>query len=977
MPSAARAFDTAQPGQGGDRSEATAGSPDVIIDNRAALRVGDGGQGFHTTDGSAGVFIDGLPAVRLGDPTDHEGTQGEVLQGSPDVIVGSHAGVPRPRPHDTSVALQVTDALGRPVHGVTVRASCPHEQRPAETVDGGTTVGGLCSGAAVSVAKSLQSGTWDAGASHGAHPQTTAREAKIVHAPAPSTTSTGGVSVTLPRANGPTLVVLPTTHNWVELVYEAFGQHLPTGPKDLALLGVRGASLAPAVPAEKKPEGTLEAEAAAGELADVDFTREAHTQTGYGDLLFCVWTDKSVHHAQHVDVFECDIDASPGRGTLHLPFLLEGKLFHATPGPYGSYPGHDVCLHVFTGAHEPKPPKEPTAEDVIALASTQKGITEWPPGSNLVKYGAWYGDNAQPWCAMFVSWCFSHAGMPLIHYAYCPYGAAYFQSGEYGTWHPYTSHAEPGDVVFYQFNGPSDAPTQAERNAVMDHTGIVVQDDGSYITTLEGNTSAPGSSGSQSNGGGVFLKTRTKDGTILGFGRPRYPKPVTLPTSFIRWGSEAATHRSAASAGSTILHHHYFHSEHKKQVVDPQATRYRRFKSLYDQAKNKGAIPYLVVSSRYVETYSEWAPGLSETPTAKPSPASVLRRSGLVSARWGHPSAATCRRSSARRTPRRGPLKHAAAMHDKEAPPAALRDALLGSLPRCPVSCAPRRRRPRRGSRRGTSGRGAASPVPSRTGTRPCCAWPRHPLLPARFSAWTAPLFPRRGPPGPPAQDLRRLRPRRCRRRLRRSRGERRRRRRGARGLGAGGNGTTSSASTSQACFSWSSSMGACPDTSQAPMYLGGQLTGCNQVVAGPRSPAAGRLLLLDRADPLAAALGPPVPPGRAAGHRGPAEDGGATPAPGRPGARGRASTGWPPRSGAASPRRGRPTGSWSTPRSPPSAASPSSSSPWARPPIWWPTRTAPRSTRSSTRGSAWRWPRRTPAGRSRPPPSPSPARWR
>ena len=699
MPSAARAFDTAQPSQGGDRSEAHAGSPDVIIDNRAALRVGDGGQGFHTTDGSAGVFIDGLPAVRQGDPTDHQGTQGEVLQGSPDVIIGSHAGASRARPHDRSVALQVTDALGRPVHGVTVRASCPHEHRPAETVDGATTVGGLCSGAAVSVQKTLQSGTWDAGASRGAHPQTTTRKAKlapspsasassspalakpaptspaptpaptpeVVQAPASSATSTGGASVTIPKANGPTQVVLATTHNWVELVYEAFGERLPTGPMDLALLGVRGASLAPAVPAKKTPEGTLEAEAAAGELADVDFTREAHKQTGYGDLLFCVWTDKSVHHAQHVDVFECDIDESPGQGTLHLPFLLEGKLFHATPGPYGSYPGHDVCLHVFEGAHEPKPPKEPTAEDVIHLASTQKGTTEWPPGSNDVKYGAWYGMNGEPWCAMFVSWCFSHVGMPLIHYSYCPTGAGEFQSGAWGSWIGGSGHAEPGDVVFYHWAGPG---------TVLDHTGIVVHDDGSYITTIEGNTTPPGGTGNQGNGGGVYLRTRPKDGTVGGFGRPRYPKPVTLPTSYVRWGSEAATIRSASSAGSTILHHHYFHTEHKKEVVDPHATRYERFKSLYDHAKNKAAIPYLVVSSRYVETYAEWVSWLGANPTAKPSPHSVIRRSGLVSPE-GHPGRylpSFIGKAYADKV-----LAHAAKMHDKKAA-AALRDALLGSL---------------------------------------------------------------------------------------------------------------------------------------------------------------------------------------------------------------------------------------------------------------------------------------------------------
>jgi hypothetical protein len=480
----------------------------------------------------------------------------------------------------------------------------------------------------------------------------------------------------MPRANGGTTVVLPTTHNWVELVYEAFGHHLPTAPRDLALLGVRGASLAPAVPAKKTPEGNLEVEAAAGDLADVDFTREAHEQTGYGDLLFCVWTDKTVHHAQHVDVFECDIDASPGHGTLHLPFLLEGKLFHATPGHYGSYPGHDVCLHVFEGKHEPKPPKEPTAHDVIHLASTQKGTTEWPPGSNLVKYGAWYGDNGQPWCAMFVSWCFSHAGMPLIHYSYCPYGAADFQSGAFGTWHGGDAHAEPGDVVFYQWNGPNHASTQAGRNAAFEHTGIVVHDDGSTITTLEGNTTPPGGTGDQSNGGGVYLRTRPKDYTIGGFGRPRFPKPVTLPHSYVRWGSESATHHSASSAGSTILHHHYFHTEHKKPVVDPKATRYERFKSLYDHATNKAAIPYLVVSSRYVETYAEWATRLSETPTAKPPPGSVIRRSGLVSPE-GHPHRylpSFLGKGHADKV-----LAHAAHMHDKKAA-AALREALLGSL---------------------------------------------------------------------------------------------------------------------------------------------------------------------------------------------------------------------------------------------------------------------------------------------------------
>jgi len=471
--------------------------------------------------------------------------------------------------------------------------------------------------------------------------------------------------------------VLPTTHNWVQLVYEAFGEHLPTGPNDLALLGVRGASLAPAVPKAKTPEGNLEAEAAAGDVSDVDFTRGPHEATEYGDLLFCVWTDTSVHHAQHVDVFECDIDASAGKGSLHLPFLVEGTLFHATPGPYDKkYPGKDVALHVFEGKHEPKPPKEPTAEDVIHLALTQKGITENPPGSNIVKFGAWYGDNGQSWCAMFVSWVFDHAGMPFIHYAYCPYGAADFQSGAYGTWHGGDAHAEPGDIVFYQWSGPNHAATQAERNAAIEHTGIVIHDDGSYITTIEGNTTPPGGTGDQGNGGGVYVRTRPKDDTVAGFGRPKYPKPATLPTSFVRWGSEAPKIRSGSSAGSTLLHHHYFHAEHGKQVPDPAATRYRRFMHLYNQAKNKREIPYLVVSSRYVESYGDWVTALADKPTEKPTPATVIRRSGLVSPE-GHPGRYLPSYMSKAYADR--VLKHAGEMHDKKAA-AKLREELLASL---------------------------------------------------------------------------------------------------------------------------------------------------------------------------------------------------------------------------------------------------------------------------------------------------------
>jgi uncharacterized Zn-binding protein involved in type VI secretion len=647
MPQAGRVGDTAQcsdaeqqghAGEGG----AIAGSPDVIVNGRAALRAGDTGQHggcctpgtWQASGGSPGVFINGKPALRRGDETQHGGGKGELVAGSPDVTFGDAGpGTPKERPHDVSVALAVSDALGRPVHDVTVSVFCPHRQHEDRQIDGATSIGGLCSGATVTVHKALQVGAWDEGASHAAGPHHHAThhvgagggagssggasEETTVHAPAPAATPSDQHRLHLVRPRGATSVSLPTVHNWVELVYRAFGHGIPHGPRELALLGVREASIEAALP--PVPVDTLEKEADAGDLADVDFTRE-HKAPAYNDLLFCVWTDKTVHHRQHVEVFECTIDASPGQGVLHLPFLLEGQIFHARPGAFRKrYPGNDVALHVFHGMHEHHDPPGTTAEKVLAVARKERGTVEAPV--NRQKYGAWYGDNGVFWCAQFVSWCFAHAGMPLIHYEGCSDGAAHFQNGAWGTWHG-ASHAEPGDIVFFDFPG----------EARYDHTGIVVQDHGSYLTTIEGNTSPPGGSGSQSNGGGVYQKTRPKDSTIIGFGRPRFHKPHPAPVSFIRWGGEGARVNLHSAHGSTLLHHHYFKPDHHGHLhPDPAATRYRRFMQVYNHAANKAHIPYLIASSRYLHTYSEWAAWVGAHPGVTPGPRSVILEKGLHS----------------------------------------------------------------------------------------------------------------------------------------------------------------------------------------------------------------------------------------------------------------------------------------------------------------------------------------------------------
>ena len=98
----------------------------------------------------------------------------------------------------------------------------------------------------------------------------------------------------------------------------------------------------------------------------------------------------------------------------------------------------------------------------------------------MTPYGAWYGMNGEPWCAMFVSWCANQAGIlgnVVPMYAYCPCGKNWYaDKGRYRF--PIMCYTpKEGDVVFYRSNG------------VSCHTGIVIGCNASthMITTIEGN----------------------------------------------------------------------------------------------------------------------------------------------------------------------------------------------------------------------------------------------------------------------------------------------------------------------------------------------------------------------------------------------------------------------------------------------------------------------------------------------------------
>jgi hypothetical protein len=155
------------------------------------------------------------------------------------------------------------------------------------------------------------------------------------------------------------------------------------------------------------------------------------------------------------------------------------------------------------------------APEVLAIAKKHAEDKYAEGVNNDTIFGAWYGMNHQPWCAMFVSKCFADAGHADLvaastkkGFASCDAGLKWFTKK--GQVVP-VGKAQAGDIVFFQFDD----------DAQPDHVGIVKGNDGKGVLYVyEGNTSGD-SKGSQSNGDGVFLKKRPYS-LIMGVARPAW-----------------------------------------------------------------------------------------------------------------------------------------------------------------------------------------------------------------------------------------------------------------------------------------------------------------------------------------------------------------------------------------------------------------------------------------------------------------------
>lgn len=152
-----------------------------------------------------------------------------------------------------------------------------------------------------------------------------------------------------------------------------------------------------------------------------------------------------------------------------------------------------------------------TAEKILKLARGEIGIKESPAGSNRVKYNtAYYGREVSGsnlhWCAVFIWWLFQQAGASALYFggektAYCPALLNYHRSQKVADGY------KPGDIIFFNFQGGFNAQ----------HVGVCESFDGTYITTIDGNTGTA----NEANGGAVMRRTRNKR-YIIGAYRPKY-----------------------------------------------------------------------------------------------------------------------------------------------------------------------------------------------------------------------------------------------------------------------------------------------------------------------------------------------------------------------------------------------------------------------------------------------------------------------
>ena len=91
----------------------------------------------------------------------------------------------------------------------------------------------------------------------------------------------------------------------------------------------------------------------------------------------------------------------------------------------------------------------PLRVKALERAKTKVGVGESPMGSNKTEFGAWYGFNGVPWCAIFMTWCYDPVGSKAFQkgskYSYVGAIVAAARAGGRGLM--IVGSPQPGDLV--------------------------------------------------------------------------------------------------------------------------------------------------------------------------------------------------------------------------------------------------------------------------------------------------------------------------------------------------------------------------------------------------------------------------------------------------------------------------------------------------------------------------------------------------
>jgi hypothetical protein len=163
-------------------------------------------------------------------------------------------------------------------------------------------------------------------------------------------------------------------------------------------------------------------------------------------------------------------------------------------------------------------PKNTSRGTAVTWAKAQAGITENPPGSNRggkitdwqKALGAWLVGT--PWCGSFVAAALRRAGVQGVNYRLA--SVAYIEDDARSGRAPFRSWSTNGSGVL-----PGDLVVLFGRGV---HVEMVEKMHPTHVDTIGGNTGAPAGSGSQSNGGGVFRRKRSRS-QVRGYALVKYP----------------------------------------------------------------------------------------------------------------------------------------------------------------------------------------------------------------------------------------------------------------------------------------------------------------------------------------------------------------------------------------------------------------------------------------------------------------------